>query len=324
MEDYPRTLIEFNDRFATEEACRAYLEAMRWPTGFVCPVCAHGAAWRTRRGLYHCRGCSRQTSVTAGTILHGSHLPLRLWFAAIWHISSQKYGANALGLQRVLGLGSYHTAWAWLHKLRRAMVRPGRDRLRSPVQVDETYVGGRKHGKTGRGAVGKVLVGVAVEWLGQQAMGRIRLYQLPDASAASLGPFVAAVAQPGSTIHTDDWSGYAGLPDAGFPRVIWRPDDLEQTHLIASLLKRWLLGTYQGAVRPSHLAYYLDEYTFRFNRRSSASRGKLFYRLLEQVLMVDPAPLPRLKGPSPFWDATTPNLNLDPLDEDTEVPEVPD
>jgi len=320
MEDYPRTLLEFNDRFASEEACRAYLEALRWPTGFVCPLCEHPAAWRTERHLYHCRGCGRQTSVTAGTILHGSHLPLRLWFAAMWHLTSQKYGANALGLQRVLGLGSYHTAWAWLHKLRRAMVRPGRDRLRSPVQVDETYVGGAKRGKTGRGALGKALVGVAVEWPGQERLGRIRLWHLRDASAASLHPFVTAVADPFATIHTDDWSGYQGLEDKGFSRVIHPPEALEQTHLVTSLLKRWLLGTYQGAVRPSHLAYYLDEFTFRFNRRHSASRGKLFYRLIEQLVQVDPAPLPQLKGPSPFCDARTPNVNLDPLDEDRDPP----
>ena len=140
MEDYPTTLAEFERRFASEQACRDYLVALRWPEGFVCPRCGHERAWSLARGLLQCTACDAQTSVTAGTILQGTRKPLTLWFRAMWHVTSHKTGVSALGLQRVLGLGSYETAWVWLHKLRRAMVRPGRDRLHGPVEVDETYL----------------------------------------------------------------------------------------------------------------------------------------------------------------------------------------
>ena len=299
-EDYPRSLKEFEARFATEAACLDYLTALRWPEGFVCPQCEGTQAWHTARGLWHCPQCKTQTSVTAGTMFHRARLPLRLWFRAIWHITNQKYGANALGLQRALGLGNYETAWQWLHKLRRAMVRPGRDQLSGCVQVDETYVGGRKKaGKPGRGASGKVVVAIAVEDKSPTGIGRIRLRQLPDASAGSLGGGVCTMIAPGSMVKTDDWAGYGSLPSLGYPRRVLNPKDLKLPHLVASLLKRWLLGTYQGAVRPTHLAYYLDEFTFRFNRRTSRSRGKLFYRLVQQALLLDPVPKKALKAESP-------------------------
>lgn len=317
VEDYPKTMLEMEDRFNTEAGCIEYLKQLRWPDGFVCPRCKGTEAWHMRRGLYQCRQCSLETSVTAGTILHRTRKPLRLWFRAMWHITNQKYGANALGLQRVLNLGSYHTAWQWLHKLRRAMVRPHRERLSGMIEVDETYVGGQKPGKRGRGAAGKALVGIAVEDKGEEGIGRIRLQHLKDASATSLGSFVQAIAEPGSGIRTDDWSGYNGLAGSGFNHVVDSPNDLKLVHLVASLLKRWLLGTYQGAVRPSHLTYYLDEYTFRFNRRTCTYRGKLFYRLVQQAMMVDPAPIATLKGPSLPFLVETDNLNLDPLDDDS-------
>lgn len=287
--DYPRSLEEFETRFLTDSACIDYLIHVRWPDGFRCPRCGASSAWQTRRGLWHCRPCHAQTSVTAGTIFHGSRKPLRLWFRAMWHITSQKYGANALGLQRRLALGSYETAWYWLHKLRRAMVRPGREQLSGCVQVDETYVGGRKKpGKRGRGAAGKAIVAVAVEDKGEAGIGRIRLAHLPDASTKSLEGFVSTMVSPGSVVKTDDWSGYLGLPSLGYPREIMASKDLVLPHLVASLLKRWLLGTYQGAVKPTHLAYYLDEFTFRFNRRTAPSRGLLFYRLVQQALLMEP------------------------------------
>jgi transposase-like protein len=317
VEDYPKTMLEMEDRFNTEAGCIEYLKQLRWPDGFVCPRCKGTEAWHMRRGLYQCRRCSLETSVTAGTILHRTRKPLRLWFRAMWHITNQKYGANALGLQRVLNLGSYHTAWQWLHKLRRAMVRPHRERLNGMIEVDETYVGGQKPGKRGRGAAGKALVGIAVEDKGEEGIGRIRLQHLKDASATSLGSFVQAIAEPGSGIRTDDWSGYNGLAGSGFNHVVASSNDLKLVHLVASLLKRWLLGTYQGAVRPSHLTYYLDEYTFRFNRRTCTYRGKLFYRLVQQAMMVDPAPIATLKGPSLPFLVETDNLNLDPLDDDS-------
>jgi ribosomal protein L37AE/L43A/transposase-like protein len=299
-EDFPRSLAAFEARFGTEAACLEYLATLRWPDGFVCPQCGGTQAWHTARGLWHCRQCRTQTSVTAGTMFHRTHLPLRLWLRAIWHITSQKYGANALGLQRILGLGNYETAWQWLHKLRRAMVRPGRDQLAGCVQVDETYVGGRKKpGKRGRGAAGKVLVAIAVEDKGPEGIGRIRLQPLADASAKSLGGFAGAMIAPASVVLTDDWSGYGSLPSLGYTHRVLPSKDLALPHLVASLVKRWLLGTYQGAVKPTHLAYYLDEFTFRFNRRTSRSRGKLFYRLVQHAVLVDPVPGKGLKAAIP-------------------------
>lgn len=316
-EDYPRTQLEFETWFSTEAACVAYLCALRWPDGFVCPRCAERKSWLTKRHLFHCASCGLQTSVTAGTVLHRTRKPLSLWFRAMWHITNQKYGANALGLKRVLGLGSYHTAWQWLHKLRRAMVRPGRDRLGGVVEVDETYVGARKKpGKRGRGAAAKALVGVAVEDKGAQGIGRVRLRHLEDASGDVLASFLQSVVEPGSTVRTDGWRGYRRATDAGFSRVVVPSHELKLAHLVASLLKRWLLGTYQGAVRPTHLTYYLDEFTFRFNRRKSASRGKLFFRLVQQAMMVDPAPAATLKGPAVDFLDETGDDDVDLFDND--------
>ena len=303
MEEYPRTLLEFEEWFATESGCREYLRQLRWPDGFRCPRCQHEAAWETGRGLYRCTRCDLQTSVTAGTIFQDTSKPLRVWFRALWHVTNEKSGVSALGLQRALGLGSYRTAWTWLHKLRRAMVRPGRDRLSGAVEVDEIYVGGERPGKRGRGAAGKALVLVAAEVDGP-GIGRIRLRRVADASAASLTPAVEAAVTSGSTILTDEWSGYHRLLASGYPHQVIRrqanvgENPLPRVHRVASLLKRWLLGTHQGAVRPSHLDYYLDEFTFRFNRRTSRSRGKLFYRLVQQAAAVDPVPNRILVGGS--------------------------
>jgi hypothetical protein len=187
MAEYPRTVLEFRDWFADDAACRDYLAGLRWPEGFRCPICQGADHWVTARGLRHCRGCGRETSVTAGTLFADTHLPLRLWFEALWHVTSQKSGASALGLQRVLGLGSYRTAWNLLHKLRRAMVRPGRERLQGIIEVDEIFIGGPRPGKRGRGAQGKVLVVVAAQQAAK-GIGRIRLTRVADASARSLEP----------------------------------------------------------------------------------------------------------------------------------------
>lgn len=293
MEDYPKTLLEFEQRFSTEEACREYLFTLRWPEGFECPRCRHNKAWTRNRGLYECAKCGFQASVTSGTIFQDTKKPLCLWFRAIWNLTSQKYGANALGLKRVLDFGSYQTAWTWLHKLRRAMVRPGRDRLSGIVDVDEAYIGGKKSGKRGRGAAGKVLVVIMVQVV-ENKIGRIRLKRVPDASGPSLEGAIKEAIEPGSIIRTDGWVGYGGLSEIGYIHEVVRKEGevgenlLPRINRIVSLLKRWLLGTYQGAVRPSHLDYYLDEYTFRFNRRTSRSRGKLFYRLVQQGLAIDP------------------------------------
>lgn len=300
--DYPKTLLELEARFAEEEACREYLSHLRWPQGFRCPRCHGGGAWKTRRGLWLCQGCRRQVSVTAGTVFQDGHYPLRLWFRAIWHVTSQKYGASALGLKRVLGLGSYQTAWVWLHKLRRAMVRPGRDRLPGVIDVDETYVGGERPGKRGRGAAGKSLVMVAAQQAGRR-IGRIRLMRVADASGPSLERAVERMVEPGSQVRTDGWRGYQGLPRLGYDHRVVAPtaelgeNPLPTCHRVASLLKRWLLGTHQGAVRSKHLDYYLDEFTFRFNRRTARHRGLLFYRLLEHAVQVPPKPYRHLVKP---------------------------
>ena len=301
MEDYPRTLLEFERRFATEDACRAYLAGVRWPDGFRCPRCGGREAWMTQRGLYHCCGCGYQASVIAGTVFQDTHKPLWMWFRAMWHVTGQKSGGSALGLQRVLGLGRYETAWTWLHKLRRAMVRPGRERVSGVVEVDETYVGGKKPGKRGRGAAGKTLVVVAAEDK-EGRLGRIRLQRVADASADSLTPAVENNVEPGSTVHTDGWSGYTDLASKGYHHTVVRLESevgdnlLPLAHRVVSLLKRWLSGIHHGAVRPSHLDYYLDEFTFRFNRRTSRSRGKLFYRLLQQAAAVEPITRRQIRG----------------------------
>lgn len=296
MEDYPRTIQELEDRFSTEENCRAYLVSLRWPDGFRCPHCQGVKAVLVRTTLFQCCVCRRQTSATAGTIFQDTRKPLVMWFRAMWYLTSQKNGASALGLQRVLGLGSYETAWTWLHKLRRAMVRPDRDRLSGWVEVDETLVGGLEEGVAGRQTESKVLVVIAAQADGP-GLGRIRMRMIADASADSLHAFVQDSIEPGSTIHTDGWQGYTGLEKKGYPREITvlrgrRKEAsklMPRVHRVASLLKRWLLGTHQGAVAHQHLPYYLDEFTFRFNRRKSKSRGKLFFRLMQQAVTTPPA-----------------------------------
>ncbi len=295
--DYPRTFQEFEAWFCSEVACRDYIRRLRWPDGFICPRCsAIDTPWEMSRGRLRCRACEAEVSVTAGTIFQDTHKPLRQWFAAMWFITSQKNGVSALGLQRVLGLGSYRTAWTWLHKLRRAMVRPGRDSLHGEVEVDETYVGGREEGVSGRETATKAIVAIAVEKDGR-GFGRARLRRIRDVSADSLLPFVRSTIAPGATIQTDGWSGYAGLAPAGYQHrvtVISASTDpahivMPRVHKVASLLKRWLMGTLQGGIQHQHLDYYLDEFAFRFNRRNSKARGMLFYRLAQQAVAIGPA-----------------------------------
>jgi transposase-like protein len=306
MEDYPRTLLELERRFATDQACRDYLIALRWPDGFVCPRCEGRKGWPMARGLWLCGSCRRQTSVTAGTIFQDTHTPLTLWFRAIWLVASQKNGVSAVSVQRTLGLKSYQTAWAWLHKLRRAMVRPGRDRLTGRVEVDETYFGAADEDAMGRDLTGKALVAIAAQEDGA-GIGRIRMRRVPDASAASLLGFVTDAIEPGSVVHTDGWESYSGLEKKGYrhkvtllkKRAAAASKLLPRVHRAASLLKRWLMGTHQGAVSHEHLDYYLDEFTFRFNRRKSGSRGKLFYRLVQQAVQVEPKPYRTLIHPNP-------------------------
>src|ERR1017187_6564200 len=303
MENYPRTILELEDQFRTEESCREYLARLRWPDGFVCSRCQAKDAWPATRGRLVCRVCRYHASVTANTIFQGTHKPLRLWFRAIWQITSQKNGASAVAVQQVLRLGSYQTAWTWLHKLRRAMVRPGRDRLRGRVEVDETQVGTEETGST-EDQPQRVLVALAVEENGRGS-GRIRMTRVPEATKVALHAFVQQAIEPGSVVHTDGSLAYRGLNQLGYEHEVSVLEGLEKDaagkllpriHLVSSLLKRWLMGTHQGAVSPRHLDYYLDEFTFRFNRRTSRSRGKLFYRLLQQAEQVDPAPYKTIVG----------------------------
>ena len=297
MEQYPRNLGEFEAWFNTEQACREYLFRLRWPEGFRCPRCDGGHFWPVRSSLMECQRCGHQTSVTAGTIFQDTRKPLVDWFRAMYWLASQKNGASALGLQRVLGLGSYKTAWTWLHKFRRAMVRQGRDRLIGRVEVDETYLGGLEEGVRGRQTDRKSLIVIAAQEDGP-GIGRIRMKRIPDASADSLMEFVKEAIERGSTVHTDGWPGYDRLESMGYPHDITflkgkkktASELMPRVHRIASLLKRWILGTHQGAVSHEHLEYYLDEFTFRFNRRRSRNRGKLFYRLVQQAVAIDPVP----------------------------------
>jgi transposase-like protein/DNA-directed RNA polymerase subunit RPC12/RpoP len=296
--DYPRTFNEFNRFFTDEASCRAYIARLRWPNGYQCLKCGSKASpWVTSRGYIHCRQCESEISVTARTIFEDTRNPLKTWFLAMWFVTSQKHGASALGLQRVLGLGSYQTAWTWLHKLRRAMIRPGRTRLNGHVEVDETYIGGAESGgKRGRGAGKKEIVAIAIEIHIPKGFGRVRMRRIPNVSGASLIPFVCDFVEPGSVILTDGWKGYNDLPKHGYVHnktILSNTGDpahvaMPGVHRVSSLLKRWLLSTHQGAVSSKHLDYYLDEYTFRFNRRLSHSRGLLFYRLMEQAVVTAP------------------------------------
>src|ERR1039457_6779944 len=215
MDDYPRNINELEARFSSEEACRAYMFRLRWPEGFRCPRCGGSKAWPFRSVRLECGDCGHQTSVTAGTIFQDTRKPLVLWFRTMWSVTSQKNGASALGLQRVLGLGSYKTAWTWLHKLRGAMVRPGRDRLSGTIEVDETYIGGPEEGARGRQTETKALVVIAAEEDGA-GIGRIRMRRIADASAESLLPFVEEAVEPGSTVHTDGWLGYDPVESRGY------------------------------------------------------------------------------------------------------------
>ena len=306
--DYPRDYHELLSWFPDDGACLRYLERLRWGEGFSCRFCGlvGGDYWRMGDGLRRCAACRRETSVTVGTILDKTRTPLVSWFAAVWYVVNQKNGVSALGLQRVLGFGSYQTAWAWLHKLRRAMVCPARDPLSGAVEVDETLIGGVKPGKRGRSADGKVLVVIAVEHH-DGGPGRARMRRIANASADVITDFVLDNVARGSEVQTDGWRGYddigrhqfrhavTSLSQSGDPGHVVMPE----VHRVASLLKRWLLGTHQGAVSRDQLDYYLDEFTFRFNRRRSRHRGLLFYRLLEQAVTTDPQPYKALKAPQP-------------------------
>lgn len=272
---FPRSILEFQRQFGDDGACRSYLFASRWPEGYCCPRCAGGEAIvLARRNLWECKRCGYQVSVTAGTVMHKTRTPLTLWFWAAYLVATHNPGISAVQLQRHLGIARYETAWLMLHKLRRAMIAPGREPLTSEVEVDETFVGGRHSARNGgRDHHGNPLVGVAVEVCGRGS-GRLRMQVLPDASGASLQQFVTTSVTAGAIVHTDGWPGYLGLSGAGFDHRPLKqrrrhPDRqliLPRAHRAIANLKTWLAGTHRG-VSPEHLQVYLDEFVFRHNRR---------------------------------------------------------
>ena len=295
--DYPGTYREFVKMFPDEEACAAYVQQLRWPGGFRCPACgAMATPWRQSRGRLVCAACRHQASVTSGTILNKTRTPLTTWFEAAWHVTSAKNGLSAKTLERTLGT-SYRVAWAMLQRYRVAMVRAERTQLVGEVEVDEAYVGGvEQGGRRGRGTTKSIVV-IAVEIKQpKKGFGRVRMRQVPDVSATSLLPFVCEAVAPGTRVLTDGWGGYNGLPKHGYDRekiVVSSSGEpahvsLPGVHRVASLLKRWILGTHQGAITANHLQSYLEEFTFRFNRRTSRSRGLVFRRLLEQAVATGP------------------------------------
>jgi transposase-like protein len=304
--EYPRNWHELLDWFPDDAACLRYLERLRWGDGFACRFCGavDGGWWQMRDGLRRCAACRSGTSVTAGTIFAGTRMPLVSWFAAIWYVVNQKQGVSALGLQRVLGLGSYQTAWAWLHKLRRAMVLPGRELLSGTVEVDETYVGARHTSVGGRSPGHKAIVAIAVE--GDQAPERVRMRRIPNVSRDTLSDFVLEHVARGSEVHTDGYTGYDDIGRYRFKHVVTNVSAsgdpahvaLPHVHIVSSLVKRWVLGTHQGAISHAQLDYYLDEFAFRFNRRHARHRGLLFYRLLQGALAADPQPYKTLTSES--------------------------
>ena len=294
--DYPNTHREFVKMFPDDDACADYLARLRWPEGFICPTCKTSVTpWNESRGRLGCSLCRHQTSVTAGNIFDKTRTPLTTWFDAAWHITTAKNGMSAKSLERIMGI-SYRVAWTMLQRFRVAMVNSERKQLASDVEVDETLIGGVHEGsKRGRGTTKNIVV-IAVEVKQPKGFGRVRMRHIQNTSSASLLPFVCDVVASGSTVFTDGWKGYNALPEHGYlhkKTVLSSSDDpahvsMPGVHRVSSLVKRWILGTHQGSVAHNHLQSYLEEFTFRFNRRTSRSRGLVFRRLLEQAVATHP------------------------------------
>ena len=292
--EYPRNQMEFEKVFPTEDKCIEYLIAIKWPQGYKCKKCYHDKYWILSRKRVKCANCGEIITITKDTFFEQSNKPLAIWFRAIWWMIAQKNGVSASGLQSILGLGSYKTAWIWLHKLRKIMVFPHRNKLTGKVEIDETFVGGVREGKRGRGAGDKAVVVIAVEIL-PKGTGRVRLKKIPDATGDNLLSFIQKDVESGSTIVTDGWTGYSQLQNKGYQHTIQKQlvatnneEMLSNAHRVAALLKRWLLGTHQNFTSSSRLQEYLDEFTFRYNRRKSNSRGLLFYRIIDQAMKQKP------------------------------------
>ncbi len=289
--DFPRSYAQARAWFDTDWKCLDYLDWLRWPDGFVCPRCASVVGWKLADSRWKCGGCDRKISATSGTIFDKTRTPLTVWFAVAWRMVGDKVGISAIQVQREMELGSIQTAWMMLHRYRSVMVRPGRERLRGDVEVDESFIGGPEPGVRGRGALGKVLIAGAVE-RNHGHFGRVRLGVIDDASTVSLAAFLGANVEPGSHVITDGWTDYPSATRDRYKHTgtsvsasgLAAHEVLPGVHRTFSLVKRWLLGTMQGSVSPEHMQAYLDEWVFRFNRRNARSRGLLFHTLLQQAL----------------------------------------
>jgi transposase-like protein len=292
--EYPKNQMEFEKLFSTDDQCLSYLLLLRLENSYLCPSCSHVEYWINDRKQMVCKLCKRQTSILAGTIFHGTKTPITLILRALWFMVAQKNGVSAVSVQKILGINRYETVWTWLHKFRRLMVVPERSKLSGTVEIDETLVGGKKSGKRGRGAEGKILVVIAIELVGKK-MGRVRMETIESAGRVNLNQFVKNNIELESTVITDGWKGYTDIKKMKYKHeiqnkklILYKEDITPNVHKIASLLKRWLLGTHQNYVSQDYLNFYLDEFTFRYNRRNSKSRGLLFYTLLKQAMSHQP------------------------------------
>lgn len=288
--NFPKTAVEFEKRFATEEACRAYWIEARWGGEPACARCSSKRVWSERGGfLFECADCGHQTSLTSGTVLEKTRKPFRMWFRAVFEISSRRNGISAKELQRIMGFGSYETAWTWLHKLRAALVRPSREPLAEAVQIDEAFVGAKRAGKS--------LVLVATE-----TDGRVRMAQADNNDAETIKRFADAEIAPDASVTSDGHKGYGAksLGEREHAAIVQtkaeraEDDSLQRAHWAISLLKRWLFGTHGSAVSAKHLQAYLDEYVFRYNRRKTKGVGRIAARTIERLVATPPLTMRRL------------------------------
>lgn len=283
--DFPKTATEFEERFQTEDDCKAYLIQARWGGTPTCAECQSERVWAIRSGTwFECAECGHQTSLTSGTLMHRTRKPLKVWFRAVFEISTRRTGISAKDLQRILGFGSYGTAWTWLHKIRAALVRPEREPLAPFIQADEALVGGK-------GGPNKELILVAAE-----ANGRVRLAHADNNDSVTLKRFADGEFAADARITTDGHAGYnaKSLGERDHVATVQsktekRDGDVVQAcHWTISLLKRWLLGTHAGAVSPKHLQAYLDEFAFRHNRRKTKGVARIAARVFEQLVVHPP------------------------------------
>jgi transposase-like protein len=303
MISYPQNIEQFEDLFKSEDDCIRYLIQVRWPNGFICEKCQSTKHWLSGK-LLGCSTCGNKVRILAGTIFQDTKLPLMKWFRAIWEVVRRKSGVSALALQDELGL-TYKTVWTLLHKIRRAMVRPGREKLKGTVEVDETLYGSFEEGHPGRGSDKKALIIIGVELNDNDSLGRIRMSLIESASADNINVFIEENIDKEANIITDGWSGYHSISKHGYKHDVKcisnEKEALPHVHLVISLFKRWILGTYQGGISRDQLECYLDEHVFRFNRRMSKNRGLLFQRIIENSVKVEPVTYNKIsRGTKPY------------------------